>query len=297
MEFLNLLAQHRVPFLDTLFQLCTYLGQELFVVIVICWLYWCYNKKLAYTLGFSYFSAGLLAQGLKITFRIPRPWDLQPGFHAVPSAVPAATGYSFPSGHTQSATSLYGTLSIYCRQKWLKILFVLTFLAVGFSRMYLGVHTPKDVLTAVVIGIIPAWLCWRLFYQRADDTSHDLAISLILGAVTVFLLIYTIILYRTQTIEFRYAQDCLKAAGAGFGFAAGFYLERHCLNFSLPETARGKILRLVCGLCLTLAIQEGLKPVIGTGLAASVFRYFLVIFWILFLYPLLFTKLASRHKS
>lgn len=99
MDFLNLLAQYRTPAGDAFFQGVTLLAQETFVVVVICWLFWCSNKKLAYCLGFTYFSSGLLVQGLKITFRVPRPWLLDPAFEPVASAVPGATGYSFPSGH------------------------------------------------------------------------------------------------------------------------------------------------------------------------------------------------------
>ena len=117
MDFLNLLSQYRTPAGDVFFQGITLLAQETFVVVVICWLFWCSNKKLAYCLGFTYFTSGLLVQGLKITFRVPRPWLLDPAFEPVASAVPGATGYSFPSGHTQSITALLGTLGLYTRKK------------------------------------------------------------------------------------------------------------------------------------------------------------------------------------
>ena len=101
MTFLWLLEGIRTPFLDKLMQLITYLGQEIIIIAVICTLYWCVDKRFAYLLGFTYFTAGLCVQIMKITFRIPRPWILDPEFKAVESALPGATGYSFPSGHTQ----------------------------------------------------------------------------------------------------------------------------------------------------------------------------------------------------
>lgn len=106
MTFLWLLEGIRTPFLDKLMQFITYFGQELIIITFICTLYWCVDKRFAYFLGFSYFTAGLAVQTLKITFRIPRPWVLDPDFHAVESAISGATGYSFPSGHTQGATCL-----------------------------------------------------------------------------------------------------------------------------------------------------------------------------------------------
>ena len=100
MSFLWTLSGIRTPLLDTIYQLITFLAQELVIIAVICALYWCIDKKLAVQIGFNYLCAGLLVQSLKITFRIPRPWVLDPEFKAVESAIPAATGYSFPSGHT-----------------------------------------------------------------------------------------------------------------------------------------------------------------------------------------------------
>ena len=101
MTFLWFLSEHRTPALDKIMQLVTYFGQEIIIIALICALYWCADKRFAYLLGFTYFTAGLCVQTLKITFRIPRPWILDTNFSAVESAVPAATGYSFPSGHTQ----------------------------------------------------------------------------------------------------------------------------------------------------------------------------------------------------
>ena len=112
MTFLWLLEGIRTPFLDKLMQFITYFGQEIIIIAVICALYWCADKRFAYLLGFTYFTAGLCVQSLKITFRIPRPWILDPDFHAVESAIPGATGYSFPSGHTQGATCLFFPLAL-----------------------------------------------------------------------------------------------------------------------------------------------------------------------------------------
>ena len=154
MEFLHFLSQFRTDGGDILFQLITYTAQELFVVGIICWLFWCSNKRLAYTLGFSYFTSGLLVQGLKITFRIPRPWILDSSFQPVASAVPGATGYSFPSGHTQSITALFGTAALHFRKHLHQILCFVVIFLVGFSRMYLGCHTPKDVIVSFSLSFL-----------------------------------------------------------------------------------------------------------------------------------------------
>ena len=296
MEFLQFLAQYRTHGADMFFQLVTNLAQELFVVGVICWLFWCSNKKLAYTLGFAYFSSGLLIQGLKITFRIPRPWVLDPEFSPVSSAVPGATGYSFPSGHTQSITALFGTLGFYTKKIFLKILSFFLIFLVGFSRMYLGCHTPKDVLTSFAVSILCALTCYILIYRKESFSNHTAPISLCLAVASLLLSVYAVILQSNGTIDITYSQDCLKASGAGLAFAIGYYSENTYIRFQLPVTSKEKALRLTVGLIIAVVILEGLKPLIGISLPACFIRYFLAVLWVLIGYPLIFTRFSNKKN-
>ena len=290
MDFLHFIAQYRTPEADLFFQGITYLAQEVFVIAIICWLFWCSNKKLAYTLGFSYFLSGLLVQALKITFRIPRPWILDPAFAAVPSALAGATGYSFPSGHTQSITALFGTLALHAKKWHQKLLCAAIIVLVGFSRMYLGVHTPKDVLTSFFLSIGCTLVCYVLFYRKEAAAGREALISLLMAVMSAALVLYAAVLYQNSTIELHYAQDCIKASGAGMAFALGYYVEQKYIRFSPPAKTRQKVLRLAVGLAVALLLQTGLKPIIGESLPASFLRYFLVVAWALMFYPVLFTK-------
>lgn len=294
MDFLNLLAQYRTPLGDAFFQAITLLAQETFVVVVICWLFWCSNKKLAYCLGFTYFSSGLLVQGLKITFRVPRPWLLDPNFQPVASAVPGATGYSFPSGHTQSITALLGTLGFYTKKKPLRFLCFLFVFLVGFSRMYLGCHTPQDVLVSFGVSIVCVFLCYHFLYKKEYFKNKESLVSVFMGIVCVVLLGYTLFLYKSGAIEFHYAQDCIKACGAGAAFSLGYYLTETYIPFTPPDSFQGQALRFIIGIAVTLLLQAGLKPIIGQSLAASFIRYFLVVFWIITVYPYVFYKKGKK---
>ena len=112
MHFLRLLEGIRLPALDVFFGAVTYLGDELAFMVLAFALFWCVDKRT----GYYAFVAGLFGtignQFLKIVCRIPRPWVLDPDFTIVESARAAATGYSFPSGHTQNAVSTFGAAAI-----------------------------------------------------------------------------------------------------------------------------------------------------------------------------------------
>ncbi len=90
----------------------------------------------------------MLNQFLKLLCRVPRPWVMDPEFTIVESARADATGYNFPSGHTQNSVGTFGVLGRCARRTWVRILCGILMILVPFSRMYLGVHTPADVLTA-----------------------------------------------------------------------------------------------------------------------------------------------------
>lgn len=295
MSFLWTLSELRTPLLDQVFQYITYLGQELVPIIVICALYWCYNKKLATTIGFTYITSGLLVQGLKITFRIPRPWALDPAFEPVESAVAAATGYSFPSGHTQSATSLFAPLALFFQKWWQKLLCVAVFLLVGFSRMYLGVHTPADVCTAIILTTIVTLIIWKC-QKYFEDSKYTKRISCMILGVTVLFCIYAYNLYHMGLIEQHYVADCYKMSGAAIGFAIGWYLERTNLHFSTEGCSKKELfIRLLAGIILTVIIYVVPKLLPFDFLFWKMIRYAVVIFWIVYGYPYLFTKYRKQQ--
>ncbi len=295
MEFLYFLAQFRSPLLNMLFQNITYLAQDIFVIVIISWLFWCSDKRLAYALGFSYFTSGLLVQGLKITFRIPRPWALDPDFQPVASAVPGATGYSFPSGHTQSSTALFGTLFLRARKVIYKIICLLIIALIMLSRMYLGVHTPMDVGVSFCLSIVCTVLCHLCIYKKDLVSGREEILAVLMGIICILLCVYAVFLNQSGAIAADYTADCIKAAGAGMAFALGFYIERTRINFAPPASFRSKIIRLLLGLAVTLAIQQGLKPILGGSLLSGFVRYFLAVAWITVLYPFLFTKYSENR--
>jgi len=291
MELLKFLEGMRSPFLDVIFGLITRLGEELIAIVVLCAIFWCVSKKIAYIIGIVYFLSGITVQGMKIIFRIDRPWILYPELNTIESAKVHATGYSFPSGHTQSATALLGSLGTAVKQIPLKITFFVFVLLVAFSRMYLGVHTLQDVAISLLITAFIIFISIKLFSGDAVSKKREIAIALILILYVVIVIVIAAVFYSKGIIEQVYLSDCLKAAGAGIGFAVGMFIERVYIKFSVKaKNIFLQIIKVVLGIAGVLAIKEGLKLIIGTGLVVDTIRYFLMLIWVTVFFPLIIKR-------
>lgn len=298
MSFLWFLEGLRTPVMNGIMVGITWLGQETVLLPLLCLFYWCIDKKFAYVLGFASFTSGLLVQTLKITFRIPRPWVLDPDFSPVESAVAHATGYSFPSGHTQSATGLFYLLSQRTTRRLWSFLSVLAFLLVGFSRMYLGCHTPKDVLVSLLLSLLVSTFIWKYQHLFTESSRLLKPIALVLCAIAGFTVLYALLLYGNGTIEKKYALDCCKAAGAGIGFAAGWYLERTYLHLDPSSLSkRCRIAMFLLGLSLTLALKLSFSLLFGQSILANFSKYFILVLWVLCIYPYLFHFQFTRRTT
>lgn len=296
-NFLKALSEIRSPFLDTLIQLITRLGEEVVILGVICFFYWCLNKNTAYKLGFIFFTSGMIVQGLKITCKIDRPFVIDKTLKPVGSAIETATGYSFPSGHTQSATSLYGYFALAVKNKWLKALFVIAFLLVGFSRLYLGVHTYYDVGVSLILTLAIVFFA-HLFFDRIISGKSDLFLSIALAAVSIFLCVYAFILAKVGYADPKQINDCFKSGGAGVAFAIGFFIERKYINFDVSaKKPYIQAIKFIIGVAGALILKSGLKLIAPENIIVDFVRYFLTILWVIALFPYLFTKVLSKDNK
>ena len=142
MGILRFLESIRTGVGDFFFATVTHIGEEIFFLAIAILFYWCINKRQGYYILMTGVVGSVINQWLKILFRIPRPWILDPTFTPVGDAVAEATGYSFPSGHTQNVAGTFGCIGRDSSKKWVKLSSLAVILLVAFSRMYLGVHTP-----------------------------------------------------------------------------------------------------------------------------------------------------------
>lgn len=300
MQFLYLLESIRNPVLDAFFSLVTLLGDETLFIAIAISVFWCVNKRTGYYLLTVGFFGTLLNQFLKLVCRVPRPWVRDPNFTIVESAREAASGYSFPSGHTQSITGSMGCLARASKKTAVRVICITLIALTAFSRMYLGVHTPADVGTSLVIGTVLVFALYPLFEKSRENPA---ILMTVVGVLTACSLAYVIFVetYAWPTdMDPHNLESGIKNGytllGCGLAMLVSFYVESRYINFDEKATWQGQLLKLVLGFAIVLGIKAGFKPLLESVLpvmpARSV-RYFLMVIFAACIWPLTFPRLSK----
>lgn len=204
----------------TFFTICT----EVPVITILTGvLYWCINKKAGQRTLFALCGSLNINAGVKNFVKMARPIGTN-GLESL--RVETATGYSFPSGHTQTATTFWTSIIYLFRKTWIFIIGILMILGAGLSRLYLGVHWPMDVIVGWGLGIVLSILLIKLFNYIDESKNYYILVVLmiILGICTYFI----------------GGEDLYKMFGLYTGFVLGYMVEDTYINFSTENETRRK---------------------------------------------------------
>ena len=297
MDVLRAIAQIRTPVLDALMRAVTYLGEEMVFLLVGLTVFWCIDKRFGYRLLWVELIGNALNQALKLAFRIPRPWKIDPDFAIVESARAGATGFSFPSGHTQGVTMLFGMIAHRIRKGWAYAAAALLAVLVAFSRMYLGVHTLLDVCVGLFVGIGVVALGEWLFSKLGDS---DRVYFILVGIAVLLCVGLTTAALLTGGEDVGQYKDAAMLAGMSLALLFGSMIERRFVNFDTGAAWWAQILKVVIGMALMLGLKEGLKPLLALISDSPVMngvRYGVLAFVAVALYPMTFRLFAKTKKN
>jgi len=308
--FLQNIRDSHFRCLDDLFLSITIIGEFWLPMVICAIVYWCIDFKSGIYM-FSMSSAGMfIAHILKILACVYRPWILSDKIHPVQKALLLAPGYSFPSGHSAQASSLLGGLAFILRKKaGIAMLLILIVLMVGFSRMWLGVHTPQDVVVGLLIGFSLVFIVNSAINWAEKDKNRYLYI---LGLVNVIIIAAIIQMcyfnhYPVDYVDgkllvnpYHSIQITIFCHGCISGILSGLCICRRYFPFDSKEgSLLSKILRGTIGsVFIIFLFKTGVNTFFsGPCDYKIVFALsFFSGFFITAIYPFIFSKLLKLKK-
>ena len=286
LDILMYLQSIRNELLTSLFTFFTICTEVPVITVLTAILYWCINKKAGQRILFALCGSLNINIGVKNFVKMARPIGLK-GLESL--RIETATGHSFPSGHTQTATTFWSAMITQFKKAWVYIIGILMILGAGISRLYLAVHWPMDVIVGWFFGIVLSILFVKIFDYIDDSKSYYILIGimLIFGVCTYFI----------------GGEDFYKMFGLYTGFVLGYMVEDTYINFSTESEKKRKnifaknpskfgglgnrILRFVVGIISLLAVYlllSYLEDIIAVKLEeiTNIFKYLkytIVVFW------------------
>ena len=293
--------------LAAFFAKMTFLGELTTALFIMAAIYWCIDKELGTYLLMG-FSGNRLVNGvLKVTVCAYRPWIRDPAIVPHGDAITTATGYSFPSGHTMNAATVFGGGAV--RKDFparLRIMLGLMVVLVAFSRNFLGVHTPQDVLVGMIAGTLVMYLTYRLMTWLGDHPEKSTLVCVIGLVLAAAVALYAGLKSYPQDYDSagklivdgaKMANDTFKGVGCS-AFLVGWILERRFVRFSTDIPLTAKLTRLTYGLVSYYAVSLILVPLLKDwigGPVGTLVSCFLQMFYISFCFPLVIKYLEKQE--
>jgi len=272
-------------------------GEQLVCVAVLGFLYWCYDKEFGKFVGLNVLTANVLNPMIKNIFIRRRPYFDHPEIQCLKPVEKgadiydiSAQGYSFPSGHSSNAVTVFSSLPLYKRNKWLTVIGVVLPLLVGVSRFCLGVHYPTDVLCGWLLGLVVI-LVVPVLYRRIKNRWLFFALLLAVSIPGFF---------------YCKSSDYFTSFGMLVGFMAAMVFEEKCVRFENTRSPLRCVLRIVGGVAVYFGLNVLLKlpfPKVfldsGTMAAYCVraLRYMVVTFVTIGVYPMIFRRMDRVFKK
>ena len=229
-------------------------------------IYWCVDKKWGNRMIATVWGAKTINEVIKLTVCAYRPWIRDARILPPGDAMAGAAGYSFPSGHTVYATAVCGTVAVWqrCVRRWLTILSVIIMFLIIFSRNWLGVHTPQDV----VIGFLETagfiFLTGKL--QEWTDIEPKRADGMAFAGIALVFVMLFYITHKSYPLDYvdgsilvdpeEMKTSCFNACGGAFGFLAGNFLERHSIHYKIPSDSQYLPILACAGLAIVYVWQS-----------------------------------------
>ena len=287
----------------------TWFGEMNVVLIFMGLIYWCVSKEIGTYLLMGWSGNRIVNGVLKVSVCAYRPWIRDARIIPEENAKALATGYSFPSGHSMNGASLFGGLAIRRDiRSGLRALFWIIMGLIAFSRIFLGVHTPQDILVGAGVGVLVMFLTGKLLRWLEAHPDKDLIVALVGILIAVAAAVFSALKPYPEDYDalgnllvdgHKMANDTFKAVGWLSAFLAGWILERRFVGFTTEVSMQQRFFRLTGGLLGDYVVFLIINPLVKAavaGFAGTVITCFIQMIYITFLFPVIM-KAAERRKK
>ncbi len=314
-DFLLTLQNLRInhfSMLDDLFLSVTIIGEFWLPTLICALVYWCIDVKAGlYLTALSGYNV-LFTQLFKMCACVYRPWILSDKIQPVKKALALAIGYSFPSGHSAQASSLLGGIAFLARKKIILsiLLLVLAVFLVGFSRLWLGVHTPQDVIVGLITGFTLVFILNFVINWVENNKNRYLYLIAITNIVIIAILIY-LCYFNSYPLDYVNGEllvnphSSIKSTIWCYGYIGGIlngaFLCRRFFPFDLSsESIKARLIKaIIGGTGLILLLRYSMVFLTGAGyrFKTAFIVPFLCGLIITAIYPYIFSKINNYFKS
>lgn len=298
--------------LDNFFMFITSCGEITIPVILTAGIYWCINSKYGLYIFWNWCVGMIACQFLKSLACIYRPWVLDTRIQPIPEAFRMSGGYSFPSGHTQTAVAIWGSMAVVFKNKLFRAAMILLILLIAFSRNYVGVHTPQDVITSLVLGCVMLFLISKLMKWVENGKNRDIILLSAVYLSAVLLIGYEHFKsYPMDYIGGNLLVDPQKMVlysfpkiGLYLGIFTGWFITNRWVKFDgSVGTKLEKVIRFIVGATILTLISTQSTTIFSTVVSKRTTMFltsFLSSLFVLTIYPwlvIMFRKFVSKREN
>ena len=255
-------------------------------ILIVALVYlWFIDKRFGRLVLLTLLSTTCITNIVKCAVKEPRPWIIDDSIHPSEAAMGDAKGYSFPSGHSSSTVSGYGQISFRVGNI-LRIALIVLISLIVFSRLYLGVHTPLDVIAGITIGIVMIFL--NQYLSRLSDRD-DRTFYIVCAGYVMFAVVTGVCIASFDVITTKYAAEIGALAGASLGIA----IEHRFVGY-VPS---GFTTRKVCA-CIICLIPTLTILAIGyyIGMVVAMFSVLLATFMVTAFIPYVLKRCSDDDE-
>jgi membrane-associated phospholipid phosphatase len=258
LEIIRSIQHIQSPLLNTFFLTITSLGSSLAFLLVLPLLFWCVDYNLGMRVAIVCSISAFFNFSLKDFFAQPRPFNLDPSV-----AITTARGYGLPSGHAQGSLVLWGSIAAWAKKKWVWAVTAAFVALTGFSRVYLGVHFPTDVLAGWGLGIV---------FLALYCTLQPKIESWITGQ-TLVIQLFILLIVSLGLLLINFNRIMVYQLGMLVGIGVGVMLKARYVSFSVSGTRWTSIARYGIGITILFTLFTTLRTIYPAQQATGYFIF------------------------